>query len=173
MRVAKGFGVICCALLLSIGWANVAVAGDGDVLRGGSEFNSDKKIKANKGPILWSVMSIPPDIVPGVVFQVDCQVEAKKNDKDAPQKAVKGSVASFAILLDVGSRTWDFVGLVGSGISFKTKKNGKALLTTGPVTAGAWANNPSDNDTISLAATITSKQKIKKTSFGCEIVVGE
>ena len=173
MRVVKRPGVVCCALLMLLGMVNVAVAGDGDIHRGGSEFKSDKKIKAKNSPILWSVMSIPPDIVPGVVFQVDCLVEAQKNNKGAPQKAVKGTVASFAIMLDVGSRTWDFVGFVGSGIPFKTKKSGKALLTTGPVTAGSWANDPSDNDSISLAATITSKQKVKQTSFGCEIVVGE
>lgn len=171
MTVLKTFSAICCSLILGI--AGSAVAADGDIFTGGSSFSSEKPIKAKKSPILWSVVSIPSDIQPGDEFQVDCLVEAWKDNQGGPRKGAKGTAATFAIMLDVGSRTWDFDGLVGQGLAFKTKKDGTSLITTGPVTAGAWADNPSDNDTISVAATFNNAKKVQATRFYCEIIVGE
>ena len=99
-------------------------------------------------------------------------VEALKNKKGAPQRGVKGSAAAFAVSLDISSRTWEFFGLRDSGIQFKTKANGTSAITSGTITAGAWANDPSDNDTISVTAQFTNTKKIKETSFYCEIIVG-
>ena len=171
MRVTKTLGVICCSLILGV--ANTAIAGDGDIYGGGSNFSSKKGTKAKKSSALRASLSIPPEIVEGVEFKVDCLVEARKNHNDAPQKGVKGTAAAFAITLDISSRTWEFFGLRNSGIPFKTKKDGTDSITSGMVTAGAWANDPSDNDTILVTALFTNTKKIKETSFYCEIIVGE
>ena len=171
MRRTKALAVICCGLVLGV--ANIAVAAGGDLYSSAANFTSDKKTKAKKTPILWSVLSIPSDIVEGVEFRVDCVVDARKNKNDAPQSGVKGSAATFAILLDVGSGTWDFDGLVGSGLKFKTKKNGTDLITTGSVTAGPWATDPSDNDPLTVADPFTPNKKVLKTGLYCEIIVGD
>jgi 2-keto-4-pentenoate hydratase/2-oxohepta-3-ene-1,7-dioic acid hydratase in catechol pathway len=171
MRMAKTIGVICWTLL--IGWANTAVAADGDIYGSGSSFSSPKSTKAKMSPALRAQLSIPPEIVEGVEFQLECIVEALKNQKGAPQKGVKGSLALFAISLDISSRTWEFFGLRDSGISFKTKAKGTSLIKSGTITAGPWANNPSDNDTILASVLFNNTKKIKGTSLYCEVIVGE
>jgi hypothetical protein len=108
------------------------------------------------------------------VFKVDCIFEAVKNRKGAPQKGVKGSLALFAIALDVGSGTWSFDGLVGSGIPFTTGKDGIAMISSGEVTAGSWATNAHPvNDFISAGVQLTNNKKVVATSVFCEIKVGE
>ena len=151
---------------------STAVATDGDIYTGAASFSSDRKIKASNSPILRTAISIPPEIVQGVVFQVDCVVEAIKNAKGAPKPGVTGSIAAFFITLDVGSLTWSFVGLVGQGTPFTTQKDGTSSTTTGPITAGPWADAHDGNDQFSIAATFTNTKKVQATSFRCEIVVG-
>jgi len=90
-----------------------------------------------------------------------------------PRKGVAGSAASFFLSLDVGSGTWDFVGLVGSGIPFKTKADGGVMVTTGTVIAGFWANPHDANDLISITARPDNARKVRETSFYCELVVGD
>jgi hypothetical protein len=171
MRAAKKVGIIC--ILLIIGLANAAVAADGDVYSGQSDFSTDKSTKARESPFIGVALPIPADIVEGVEFQVDCLLEARKNHKGRPRKGVSGTLALFAIALDVGSRTWEFYGLQASGIAFKTKKDGTSFMTSGPVTAGAWATDSHPtNDFISAKVNFSNNKKIKETSLYCEIVVG-
>jgi len=47
---------------------STAVATDGDIYTGAASFSSDRKIKASNSPILRTAISIPPEIVQGVVF---------------------------------------------------------------------------------------------------------
>lgn len=171
MKSVRTMVVVSC--LVAVGTANIALAADGDVYSGVSSFYTDESTAASASPFLGVALPIPPDIVEGSVFTVDCALEALKNHKGKGRPRVKGTMAPFAIKLDVGSGTWEFFGLTGSGIPFSTKKSGIALMTTGPVTAGAWANDAHPtNDFISLRLNFTNQKKIKETNLYCEIVVG-
>lgn len=163
-------GVVCLVVSVTTG---SALATDGDIYGSGSSFSAVKSTKAKMSPVLRSQLSIPPEIVEGVEFKVDCVVEAMKNQKGAPRKGVKGSLALFAVSLDISSRTWEFFGLRDSGIPFKTKAKGTSVVTSGTITAGPWANDPSDNDTIFASVLFNNTKKIKETSLYCEVVVGE
>ena len=171
MRITKTFGVIVCGLIL--GLANIATAAVGDMYSGVSSFSTDKSTKVKKSPEIGVTLPIPRDFAEGVEFQLDCVLEALKNHKGVPRPGAKGTLALFAIALDVGTGTWEFSGLVGSGIPFKTKKDGTAAMTSGPVTAGAWATDSHPtNDFISAKINFTNNKKIKETSLYCEIIVG-
>ena len=169
MRVGVKQRWVCWVFLFAT--VGVAAADPGDVYQAGGNFSSERKMKASDTPILWAVMSIPPDLAQGDMFTVNCRVDATKNAIGDGAKGVQGSAAAFANQLNVAARSWQFFGLVGSGMPFKTAKDGSALLTTGPVAAGAWANNPGANDNISISATFTNRRRVFTTSFGCEIVI--
>jgi len=171
MSTPRISGLICLVLLL--GLAPFAYADDGDTYGAVSRFNANKKTKASATPTLRTTMSVPTDLAQGDVFVVNCVVETYKNAKGAPSKGVTGSVATFANLLDVGSGSWNFFGLVGSGLPFTTGKDGSIAITTGPVTAGIWANNNGGNDNISISASFTNKKRVQATSLECELVVGD
>jgi hypothetical protein len=172
MRIAGTVGVMCCALML--GFANSATGADGDVYSGTSTFSTDKKTKAKDSPAIGVALPIPRDIVEGVEFELDCLLEARKNGKGAPRSGVKGTLALFAIALDVPSGTWAFEGLLSGGIEFKTKKDGTAVMSSGPVTAGPWATDAHiTNDFISAKILFTNNKRIKETDLYCEIIVGE
>jgi len=158
--------------LLALGMATVAVADDGDVYQAGGNFIPAKKMRADATPILWAVMSIPPDITVGTVFTINCRIEAQKNAKGAGLKGVTGSAATFANRLNVSNGSWLYFGLVGSGLPFTTDQDGVGFVSTGPVTAGIWANDPGSNDTLSIGVTFTNAKKVVKTSLGCELVIG-
>jgi len=170
MRNRVATALVCFGLL--VGTATLAGADDGDVHQAGANFAAAGKAKANNTPVLRAVMSIPADLVPGTVFVVNCLIEATKSSKGKPAKGLQGSVATFANQLDVGSGSWEFFGLVGSGLPFTTGKDGTAVVTTGPVTAGAWANAPGGNDNLSISATFTNGKRVVTTSLGCELVIG-
>jgi hypothetical protein len=172
MRAVETVGLICCALML--GFANSATAVDGDIYSGTSSFSSHKKTKAKDSPAIGVALPIPPDIVEGVEFELDCLLEARKNGKGAPQSGVKGTLALFAIALDVPSGTWAFHGLLSGGIEFKTKKDGTAVMSSGPVTAGPWATDAHiTNDFISAKILFANSRRIKETDLYCQIIVGE
>jgi hypothetical protein len=173
MRMIRMFGVICCFLLL--GWADTAVAAEGDTYSSVSGFSTNLSTKANDSPHIGATFPIPSDLKEGDEFQVDCVLEAFKNHKGTPRKGVKGNIATFAIKLDVGSGTWEFFGLspTGGGIPFTTKRDGTAKITVGPITAGAWATDSHPtNDFISAKIGFTNKKRIKETGIVCQIVVG-
>jgi hypothetical protein len=171
MSNARSSALTCCILLLALAFP--AHADEGDSYQAVSRFNANKKTKASATPTLRTVMSVPADLAQGDVFVVNCVVETYKNAKGAPSKGVTGSVATFANLLDVGSGSWSFFGLVGSGLPFTTGKDGSIAVTTGPVTAGIWANNNGGNDNISISASFTNKKRVQATSLECELVVGD
>jgi hypothetical protein len=149
------------------------VAADtGDVHQGGGKFIAATKTKASQTPVLRAVISIPPEITEGSVFVVNCLVETTKTASGKPMKGVQGTAAAFANKLNVGAGSWQFFGLVGSGIPFATAKDGTTGLTTGPITAGAWANAPGTNDNISISATFTNNKRVVQTELGCQIEIG-
>jgi hypothetical protein len=172
MKRVKSLIVVGC--LVAAATVNPVVAADGDIYSGVSSFSSDESTAASESPFLGVALPIPPDIVEGSVFTANCALDARKNHKGKGRPRVKGTMAPFAIKLDVGSGTWDFFGLSSSGIPFSTKKDGIATMTTGPVTAGAWANDTHPtNDFISLKLNFTNQKKIKETNLYCEIVIGD
>jgi hypothetical protein len=170
MKRVKALGLICCFLLL--GWANIAVAADGDTYSAMSTFETGQSIKAKDSPFLGVALDIPPDIVEGVEFTANCVFEALKRVGVGRSK-VKGTLAPFFIGLDVGTGTWSFDGLSSSGIEWKTKKDGTADIVIGPVTAGAWANEVNKaNDFLSFQIQINKGRGVKQTSLMCSITVG-
>jgi hypothetical protein len=173
MRFAKTFGVVCCCLIL--GSANAATAADGDIYGSVSAFSTDKLTKANQSPQVGATFPIPSDLEEGDEFSIDCVFEAFKNHKGTPRSRVKGTIAAFAIKLDVGSGTWEFFGLspTGAGIPFKTKKDGTAEITVGPITAGAWATDSHPtNDFISAKVAFSNAKRFRESIISCEIIVG-
>lgn len=163
-------GLLCVALILS---ASSFAAAD-ETYQGGGNFFTDSKMKANTTPLLWAVMTIPDGLNEGDPFVVSCLIETYKNGKKAkkPVKGTTGTVATFANRFDVGNGSWQFFGLVGSGLPFTTTSDGTGGVTTGAVTAGAWANDPGTNDSISIAVTFTNARKVHETRLGCEMTLG-
>ena len=159
--------VVAVALLLG----GPSVARAQDTYTGGSSFSAEKKIKAAKSPALRSSLSVPSGMVQGDQFQLNCVVTTLKNKKGKALKGATGSLALFAYSLDVGSRTWEFFGLVGSGLPFTTDKTGMATVDSGPITAGAWANDAHPvNDVISVTAQFTNNKRVVSTELECEMV---
>ena len=110
-------------------------------------------------------------MVEGDQFQLTCVVTTMKNHTGKAMKGVTGSLALFAYSLDVGSRTWNFFGLVGSGLAFTTDKNGNAEVSSGVITAGSWANDSHPvNDVISATARFTNNKRVMETAVECEMV---
>ena len=171
MRLAKTSGVIVCGLIL--GLVNIATAADGDTYGSVSSFSTDKLTKAKNSPQIGATFPIPADLEEGDELQIDCVYEAFKNHKGTPRPGVKGNLALFAIALDVGSGTWEFSGLLNSGIPFKTKRDGTVEITSGLVIAGAWATDSHPtNDFISAKVGLTNKKKLRESTISCVIVVG-
>ena len=171
MKITKILGVACCCLIL--GSANIAMAADtyGSV----SSISYDKLTKAKNADQIGATFPIPKVLKEGDIFQIVCVFEAYKNHKGTPRSGVKGNIASFAIKLDVGSRTWEFFGLspTGAGIPFKTKKDGTAKITIGPITAGAWATDSHPtNDFLSAKAGFTNVKRLREAMITCVIVLG-
>jgi len=171
MPIARFSALTCLALILAL--ATSAQAKDGDTYEATSRFTAASKVKANTMPTLRATMSVPDDLAQGDVFVINCVVETYKNNNGTPTKGTKGSVATFANLLDVGSGSWNFFGLVGSGLTFTTGNDGSVAVTTGPVTAGIWANNDGGNDNLSMAASFTNKKRVQQASLECVLVVGD
>lgn len=163
-------GLLCLALVLS---ASTLAAAD-ETYQGGGNFISDSKRSANTTPMLWAVMTIPDGLNEGDTFVVNCAIETYKEGKrgQKPVKGTTGTAATFANRFDVGNGSWEFFGLVGSGLPFTTGKDGSGGVSTGPVTAGAWATDPGTNDSISIAVTFSNAKKVHETRLGCEMTLG-